>query len=1157
MPPKRSLTTSGGSARSSRPSKRFRHAGIGAPSADDAAAASPRLAQAQALAERAGGGASYLAVRPVRHGVRSLKETSLQVAARGLYESIRITPQTSTSPHKHSGGGSNIGWDPDRDPGRREESQHLRSVIKTLPVDIANRLLRLVLDMTTLTSFDDPADPGVSVMSIAMLFFHPNTTRLSLSGMAAPTLLVSRIPQCTTLAVLDLSGHVALRDPILAKVVAQLPTLEVVNLKGCTKVGDQTMVALSKASEDRLKEINLSLTAVTIKGLTSLLARCKNLEVLKLANVQGLNERNVSKWITDATDAALGWRHVPLSRLRTLKVRSTEFTDASIGRLLSLCAPTLERLDVSYSSLKTLDFISSALHTLAEWKLIKLVASGLPLTPATLQGFFEPLAERTDEERRRFTTLKLGSLPASSTKAPGLTDAVLAKLMPSLEKLDGLEKVSFFQNWSLGKLAQPLSRFIEEIGRKCIYLDLTLPVETHHLEGLLPPVMYEDDEGDSTSYEPPRLQTLVIDSSRITDAAAGAIGACRDLRSLHVAETRISTRFLSTIMASCPHLAQLNLTSCRGVPVTQRRNFFEAWAKGESSEAYQVLVSDQDEVRQVCSGMWGKDAKETPFIEVIFSPASRGQLALVIFEWKDSKYLGISPEGGASENTWSEDRVYICTAAAREADLCQEAELGQFIKSSLAPEQNSIYTASVRFDPVATLGSSNNDLQGYSAGPFRYEVPVTGYYCVGTVPVSSEGSVRNTTFMGVVDFENVFSGQLPASEYPKVSFYRGIFLAYLAFAAFWGALSWTYRRELLPLQRYITATVAFLVVEQFFVWLYYRLLNNGSHPGVAGVYLFVVSALTALRNSVSLYLLCLVSMGLSVVRPTLGSVTGRVKLLAMFHFVFGFLYSLGSVTIPIESSTFFVLFFVLPLSFSLTAFMTWIMYSLHSTITDLSARRQDYKRTMFRRLFWVLVTASSLVMVFFLASSIAFSSRLDPSFPAKSWKWRWLLLDGWLSILYMLVFFAVAFLWRPTGTNRRLALSDELPMSDREDDEAAALFELPDDEAERDEAGELKGETYPLTRRSRDGHQEVVFDVGSDADESDGDDGNSSHRGSGRRERGDDSVYDITTQHDDAKRRDAVTDGEDEEESGDESEREGSETDRLRSGRDAPPEYRS
>ena len=113
--------------------------------------------------------------------------------------------------------------------------------------------------------------------------------------------------------------------------------------------------------------------------------------------------------------------------------------------------------------------------------------------------------------------------------------------------------------------------------------------------------------------------------------------------------------------------------------------------------------------------------------------------------------------------------MYICTAAAQEAGLCEAAELGQFIKSSLAPEQSSIYTASVQFDPVPSASSSNDDLQGYSAGPFRYDVGATGYYCVGTVPVLSEGAQRNTTFVGVVDFENVFIGQLPASDHPKIA----------------------------------------------------------------------------------------------------------------------------------------------------------------------------------------------------------------------------------------------------------------------------------------------------------------------------------------------------------------------------------------------------
>ncbi|GAA5829862.1 hypothetical protein JCM11251_007911 [Rhodosporidiobolus azoricus] len=545
--------------------------------------------------------------------------------------------------------------------------------------------------------------------------------------------------------------------------------------------------------------------------------------------------------------------------------------------------------------------------------------------------------------------------------------------------------------------------------------------------------------------------------------------------------------------------------------------------------AYQVLVSDQDEVRQVCSGMWSKGVQQ-PFIEVIFSPTSRGHLALVVFEWDDSKYLGADDSGKESDNNWSADRTYICTLSAQQAGRCSEENLGRFITSSSMPTNSTIFTASVRFDAASSAPASAQDKK-LGTGPYRYEIARTGYYCVGTVPLTLEGAKVNSTFTGVVDFENAFAGHLPASEHPKVAFYKILFFIYLGFALFWAGICYIYRHDLLPLQRYISATVAFVVLEQLITWRYWNALNEGIHEGVAGMYLMLVAALNAARNTVSLYLLCLAAMGLSIVRPHLGAALAKVRLLAICHFCFGLLYSLGTVSIPLEAAGLFVIFFVLPLAFSLTAFLLWIMYSLSSTISELGARRQSFKKTMFVRLYYILLTASALILLFFIASSVTFSSRLSPSFPAQSWKTRWLLLDGWLSLLYAGVFFAVAFLWRPTQSNRHLSLADELPTSEAEAYDVDALLS----EEDREDAGELK-ETYPLRRLSeqRDG---TMFEVGDSEDEEDEE---SVHGRSGSRdtEAGADEErkglidddFDITTQHAEEQRS---------------------------AGLDAPPEYRS
>ena len=71
--------------------------------------------------------------------------------------------------------------------------------------------------------------------------------------------------------------------------------------------------------------------------------------------------------------------------------------------------------------------------------------------------------------------------------------------------------------------------------------------------------------------------------------------------------------------------------------------------------AYEVPVSDADYDRQICSGMWGSSntfingapgtrvfvhRNQTSLLVVTFDSSSQGQLAMVIYEWKDMQYLG-------------------------------------------------------------------------------------------------------------------------------------------------------------------------------------------------------------------------------------------------------------------------------------------------------------------------------------------------------------------------------------------------------------------------------------------------------------------------------------------------------------------------------------
>jgi flagellar biosynthesis/type III secretory pathway M-ring protein FliF/YscJ len=116
-------------------------------------------------------------------------------------------------------------------------------------------------------------------------------------------------------------------------------------------------------------------------------------------------------------------------------------------------------------------------------------------------------------------------------------------------------------------------------------------------------------------------------------------------------------------------------------------------------------------------------------------------------------------------------------------------------------------------------------------------------------------------------------------------------------------------------------------------------------------------------------------------------------------------------------------------------------------------------------------------------SSISFSNRLDEDYAPDTWQTRFFLLDGWLGLLYLAVFCAIAFLWRPTPHNRRLAMSDELA-TEEEDFEVGTLDRRRMDDDAHDYQ-EADGESFPMkaARRGGVGEDEVVFDIGEEDDE--------------------------------------------------------------------------
>ncbi|OAA59382.1 Transmembrane receptor, eukaryota [Cordyceps fumosorosea ARSEF 2679] len=424
-------------------------------------------------------------------------------------------------------------------------------------------------------------------------------------------------------------------------------------------------------------------------------------------------------------------------------------------------------------------------------------------------------------------------------------------------------------------------------------------------------------------------------------------------------------------------------------------------------------------------------------------------VSLVIFEWKDSSFVGVPGENGENE-------LLPCNQAYIDSGACNSTDLGEFILAQNATEKSNAFILS----KAVHLKSS---------GPIKYSIKETGYYCLVTQGFNTD------EYSAVAEFRNAF-GEISATQIPKLPFYGGMSILYALMAVYWGFLYYQHRHDILAVQNYITAILVFLVFEMLMTWGFYGMNpsvalfsqpkltvidfqnTHGSNAG-AKAFLIVVAVLNAARNSFSFFLLLIVCMGYGVVKPTLGRTMIYVRYLAAAHFVFGLIFATTSLLSSPESVGPFVLLIVLPLAGTLTAFYVWTLNSLNLTLKDLRERKQHAKEAMYKKLWWCILITVVVTFGFFFLNSFTFASIHDADFVPSHWKTRWFVLDGWLNIVYLADVAWVAYVWRPTANNRRFAMSDEIAQDDDGNFEFGEIG-MPGDSDDEDEEAHI-GSTKP------------------------------------------------------------------------------------------------
>jgi hypothetical protein len=335
---------------------------------------------------------------------------------------------------------------------------------------------------------------------------------------------------------------------------------------------------------------------------------------------------------------------------------------------------------------------------------------------------------------------------------------------------------------------------------------------------------------------------------------------------------------------------------------------------------------------------------------------------------------------------------------------------------------------------------------------------------------------------GFVTARNAY-GWLPGQYYHELPFYTAMLCAYVVIGACWLYICLANRADIVQVHVWFTVVIGVALVDTLLKFLDVSWWNADDVRSSSLVVLHAVSS--SLLMTLTLTLILVLSLGLAVVRPSLGRLRFFVGCFSATFFVFetarlvmdrfsvtlsnpppqdissdGSAADAGSgpaakssAQVAYEAAQSFAYILVLPSAVMQAFAYAWIFQGLANTVRDLSERRQDVKLKLFVAFQNVLLFAGVTVVVWlFAVTAIRATGTIE-----ERWNLVWVL-ETSPDVLYILIFLAVVWLWRPKTNSKRYALYEQagvaldevdgLEFSDEDDEYLPDELEEDDDDEE-------------------------------------------------------------------------------------------------------------